>query len=103
MKTQIDTLKSLAKSELFEILNYWSFETIDEKNGGFIGEIDYENHKHFDAPKGSVLHARILWSFSAAYQITNDEKNKLLAKNWPFLPIYLPISRGLYIDAGGDH
>ena len=46
MKTQIDTLKSLAKSELFEILNYWSFETIDNKNGGFIGEIDYENHKN---------------------------------------------------------
>ena len=80
METQIDTLKSLAKSELFEILNYWSFETIDEKNGGFIGEIDFNNHKNFDAPKGSVLHARILWSFSAAFEITNDEKHKLLAK-----------------------
>jgi len=80
VETQIDTLKSLAKSELFEILNYWSFETIDEKNGGFIGEIDFNNHKNFDAPKGSVLHARILWSFSAAFEITNDEKHKLLAK-----------------------
>lgn len=80
METQIDSLKSLAKSELFEILNYWSNNTFDEINGGFIGEIDHNENKNYNAPKGSVLHARILWSFSATYQVTNDEKHKILAK-----------------------
>ncbi len=80
METQIDSLKSLAKSELFEIVNYWSNNTFDEINDGFIGEIDHNENKNYNAPKGSVLHARILWSFSAAYQVTNDEKHKILAK-----------------------
>ena len=47
--------------------------TIDEMNGGFVGKINNENNTDASAPKGSVLNARILWTFSAAF---NQYKNK---------------------------
>jgi mannobiose 2-epimerase len=46
---------------------------VDNINGGFAGKIDNENNVDYTAPKGSVLNARILWTFSAAY---NQYKNK---------------------------
>jgi cellobiose epimerase len=73
-------LKSELKTELDNILEYWSKHTIDSKNGGFIGQIDCNEYKNFEAEKGSVLHARILWSFSAAYSFTKKENHKRLAK-----------------------
>jgi cellobiose epimerase len=78
---QTQTLKQQLQHELNSILNYWSTETVDEKYGGFIGEIDYNNHKNYKADKGAVLHARVLWSFAAAYAITKDENHKALAKS----------------------
>ncbi len=56
---------SLAK-ELQNILNYWSANTIDEINGGFVGERDHYNNLVPNASKGIILNSRILWSFSAA-------------------------------------
>lgn len=41
---------------------------VDEENGGFYGRIDGNNVLHPDADKGIILNARILWTFSAAYQ-----------------------------------
>jgi cellobiose epimerase len=74
-------LKAELYTELDNILEYWSKHTIDPKNGGFIGQIDCNEHINLEAEKGSVLNARILWSFSAAYQITKDEEHKKTAKN----------------------
>lgn len=55
-------------SELTEgILPYWMTRMIDNENGGFYGQIDGNNQLHPASPKGSVLNARILWTFSAAY------------------------------------
>ena len=76
----IETLRTQLKLELDSILHYWSTETIDTTFGGFFGEINYANEKNPKAEKGSVLNARILWSFSAAYPITQNENHKLLAK-----------------------
>ncbi|WP_311182440.1 AGE family epimerase/isomerase [Hymenobacter volaticus] len=56
--------------ELSAILSYWSTHTLDEEYGGFHGKIDSNNCVIPHAPKGSVLHARILWAFSAAYNAT---------------------------------
>ncbi|QBN20354.1 AGE family epimerase/isomerase [Flavobacterium nackdongense] len=80
MSTQILNLKTELTTELNNILEYWSKQTIDKKNGGFIGQIDCNEFKNFEAEKGSVLNARILWSFSAAYSITKNEEHKRLAK-----------------------
>ena len=44
----------------------------DEKEGGFFGRIDGKNNVIAGAPKGAILNARILWSFSAAYMTVRD-------------------------------
>ena len=80
MSTQIIHLKTELTAELDNILEYWSKHAIDPKNGGFIGQIDCNEYKNFEAEKGSVLNARILWSFSAGYAITKNEDHKRLAK-----------------------
>ena len=68
------------EKDLHNILNYWSKNTIDCKNGGFIGEIDYNEFKNFSAEKGSVMYGRILWTFSAAYPVTKNPDHLKIAK-----------------------
>jgi len=60
--------------ELLAILDYWLQHAIDEKQGGFYGRIDNNNTSYANAPKGSVLNARILWTFSAASRLINDPR-----------------------------
>ena len=79
--SQIKTLHTEISNELTSILKYWSENAIDKKNGGFIGQIDFAENKIEDAEKGSVLHARILWTFAAAFQKTNDQKHFAMAES----------------------
>lgn len=65
--------KTAMQNELEAILSFWMQKTVDKENGGFIGQINSKNEIVADAPKGSVLNARILWSFSAAYNLTGNE------------------------------
>ncbi|MCW3080110.1 AGE family epimerase/isomerase [Segetibacter sp.] len=58
------------QQELENILSYWIKYSIDLRNGGFYGKINNTNKIQEDAPKGSVLNSRILWTFSAAYNLT---------------------------------
>ena len=53
--------------ELANILAYWATHAPDPEHGGFYGQIDNANHVSPLAPKGAVLHARILWTFAAAH------------------------------------
>jgi cellobiose epimerase len=68
------------KQELSAILNYWSQFSVDEQYGGFHGQIDNDNIVTSQQPKGSVLNARILWSFSAAYNCNPEPAYLELAK-----------------------
>jgi len=69
----LSQLKAEAVRELTEfILPYWINKMPDEKNGGFFGRVDGEDHVVEDASKGAILNARILWSFSAAYAELKD-------------------------------
>jgi mannobiose 2-epimerase len=72
-------LPSEIEAELSNILHYWEKFSIDYKYGGFVGRIDQENKVHPLSPKGSVLNARILWSFSAAYNHTHNPLHLELA------------------------
>lgn len=56
------------QQELDRILAYWSTYAPDEQHGGFHGQITEQNVVIAQAPKGAVLNARILWTFSAAYR-----------------------------------
>ena len=59
--------------ELSSILKFWQENTIDNEFGGFYGKLDNSNNVFADAPKGSVLNSRILWTFSAAYNLTGND------------------------------
>jgi cellobiose epimerase len=92
-------LPSEIKSELGHILEYWERFTLDHKHGGFAGQIDQDNNVQPDAPKGSVLNARILWSFSAAYNYSGNQGYLALAERaYRYIREFLtdPVHGGLY-------
>ncbi len=80
-KTEIlISLKEEFKKELSEgILYYWLNNTIDKKNGGYVGTINSKNIPQYDDPKGGILHSRILWTFAAAYRVFGNEEYKIAA------------------------
>ena len=65
--------------ELENILKYWTEFGVDHQFGGFVGRRDYLNWQISGASKGAVLNARILWSFSAAYNFTKNRDYLILA------------------------
>ena len=60
------------------ILSFWSRKMVDPM-GGFYGRIDGQGKLHEQADKAVILNTRILWTYSAAYQITGNPKHKLMA------------------------
>jgi mannobiose 2-epimerase len=66
--------------ELGNILDFWQHRAVDEENGGFYGKVDNKNRVFANAPKGAVLNSRILWTFSAAYNLTRDAAYLRLAE-----------------------
>ncbi|TWJ02341.1 mannobiose 2-epimerase [Mucilaginibacter frigoritolerans] len=77
---QLSNFKCELNQELSRILSYWAAYAPDTDNGGFYGQIDNDNRVTPDAPKGSVLNARILWTFSAAYNHKPDPLFMALAE-----------------------
>jgi mannobiose 2-epimerase len=70
----IDKLKNELEQELKSILDYWLNNSIDEEYGGFYGKIDYYNKPDPESSKGIILNTRILWTFSAAYNLIKNRK-----------------------------
>lgn len=68
------SIKNELQQELRAILEYWVQHTVDEEQGGFYGRIDNNNTVYPDAPKGCVLNARILWTFSAAFRSSGKQQ-----------------------------
>jgi mannobiose 2-epimerase len=65
---EIAEYASQAAAELQgNILPFWLQHTRDPKRGGFYGEIDGKLKVKKEAPRGALLTARVLWTFSAAY------------------------------------
>ncbi|WP_372745232.1 AGE family epimerase/isomerase [Lutibacter sp.] len=74
MQTLINHILNDSEIELKNILNYWTTQSIDELNGGFVGQRDYYNNVVENASKGIILNSRILWTFSAVsnhYKVNN--------------------------------
>ena len=68
-------LKQQLKEELtHNILPFWMQKMPDPENGGFYGQMDGNDRIIVDAPKGGILNARILWTFSAAYNSLKDPR-----------------------------
>src|SRR5436189_189972 len=67
-------LKAEMHAELTgNILPFWMKVARDRRHGGVVGLIDEDGTPHPDAPKGVILHARVLWTFSAAYRRLGEE------------------------------
>jgi mannobiose 2-epimerase len=79
-KQRLNFYKKELTAELGDILDYWINNTQDIAEGGFYGKIDNKNQVIPGSPKGSVLNARILWSFSAAYNLTGKKEYLALAE-----------------------
>lgn len=54
------------------ILPYWMNKMVDVEQGGYYGKRAGDDILVKDAPKSAILHARILWTFSAAYRVFNS-------------------------------
>lgn len=68
------TLRDAARRQLTEvILPYWINRMTDPK-GGYLGRRDPFDNPDPEAPKGAILNARILWSFSAAYRVIGRQE-----------------------------
>lgn len=65
-------LKSRMKVELSNILKFWMTNAIDINHGGFVAQMSNNGDYSKTVEKGGVLNARILWTFSAAYNFTNQ-------------------------------
>lgn len=74
LNTKLLLYRKELEKELENILKWWIKYTPDEINGGFIGKIDHEQRAYPGAVKGAVLNARILWSFSAGYNLTGERE-----------------------------
>ncbi len=68
-----------AEAELGRILGFWEQHALDEAHGGFVGKMDNQGVVDGEAPKGAILNARILWTFSAAYKHTGKQAYLQLA------------------------
>ena len=67
MDTRTDTfLREVRENLTSGILPYWL--KLKDPRGGFYGEVTSDGTILYDAPRGVILNARIIWSFAAAYQ-----------------------------------
>ena len=79
MTQNLEKLKEEFSQELKNILKYWTTYGLDNEYGGFVGRRDHFNRQISGASKGVVLNARILWTFSAAYNFTQNREYLILA------------------------
>ena len=83
---QLKIFKEEVLAEHENILKFWEKYTVDEENGGFIGQIDSDMKKQTEADKGVILNARITWAFSAAYRFNkNSNYLKLATRAYNYL------------------
>jgi mannobiose 2-epimerase len=100
-------LTSVQKEVRENILPFWMNNTLDRQKGGFIGHIDGDGTPHWDAAKGGILGARILWTFSHAYLLYQEPTYLEMAHHsYQFLKTYLwdAVYGGTYwlVDADGQ-
>jgi mannobiose 2-epimerase len=77
---ELENLKSEAKHESESLLEHW-LRYIDITNGGFHCFADHYGNILDDSDKSVLLHCRILWTFSSAYQILGKESYRRAAEH----------------------
>ena len=89
---KIDTgiLKEEFRKELVSnILPYWMDRMVDEENGGFYGRRDGYDQLEPNADKGIILNTRILWTFShAAFVLDEQNYRRVADRAYQFITRY---------------
>ena len=83
MVSDVDTpllINELREELRANLLPFWRSRSVDSRQGGFIGEMDAKGNVVDCAPKGLILNARLLWTFSALFRLTGDERDRHLAQ-----------------------
>ena len=73
VKHSLLSYQSEVEVELSSILDWWMEHMLNKETGFFYGEISGANIPDGNAPIGLVLQSRILWTFSAAYNHTQNK------------------------------
>lgn len=76
MKMALEMLEHLENV----IVPFWD-KLQDKENGGFYGYMTYNLELDKTAEKGCILNSRILWFYSATYNLNHDEKNLMYAEH----------------------
>ena len=80
-REELRSVKNQFHQELRDnILRFWTGHAVDVENGGFHGYITNDLKVTKNAPKASVLNARILWTYSTAYRIFKTDEYLTMAK-----------------------
>lgn len=78
---KITWLKKFSDNELTNnILPFWREVMPDYQNDGFYGRVSFDGIVDAKAHKGLVLNARMLYTFSSAFQYTQNKVDKQLAE-----------------------
>lgn len=107
MRSMTDTKRFRAEAEAAlhdNILPFWT-RLADEIRGGWYGTVKGDGILVPDAPKGAVLHARILWAFSAAYRVTGRKEyfaQAARAKEYLLTRFYDSEYGGIYWSLAAD-
>jgi mannobiose 2-epimerase len=80
MPERLKDYRAEVEVELHRIMEFWKEHTPDEERGGFVGQMDPDGKVNKDSSKGSILNARILWTFSAAYKHTHKNAYFMLGR-----------------------
>jgi len=76
------------------LVPFWLEKSVDSEYGGFIGQMSNDRTIDTRAPKGLILNARILWTFSALYRFSEDNKYLEMARRaYDYLEKYFWDSR----------
>ena len=71
---------AIARELETNLLPFWRERSLDHVHGGFIAEMASDGTVRDDAPRGLILNARLLWTFSALFRELGDERDLALAR-----------------------
>jgi len=81
MQETLHKIKEELRTELTgNILPFWMEAMTDSVHGGFFGRRTGTGSLDPDAPKGAILNARILWTFSSAALHLKEERYRVFAE-----------------------
>ena len=78
---KLPAMRADVQRELDEdLIPFWQKRVIDYQNGGFIGRMETNGDVDLRSVKGLILNARLLWSYAALYQYSNEDSLFSLAQ-----------------------